>query len=52
MDDIKGRQTIKCDEGALKYFLDIPYICRVYMEISMVDTKNHKSCRKLCQLIV
>ena len=24
IESIKGRQTIKCDEGALKYFLDIP----------------------------
>ena len=43
--------AIKCDEGALKYFLDIP-LCRAYMKISMVDTKNDKSYQKLCQLIV
>ena len=33
--------AIKCDEEALKYFLDIP-LCRAYLEISMVDTNNHK----------
>ena len=45
------RVAIKCDEGALKYFFDIP-LCREYMTISVVDIKNDKSCRKLCQLIV
>ena len=43
------RVVVKCDEEALKYFLDI-LLCRAYLEISMVDTKNHKYLSKIMSI--